>query len=157
MQDRSGQQGHHDHVPVSKLDSRNAKIIKSSSPALRRTQLPPTLHDAPLYEMKANLFKALAHPARVRILEILVAADGPCPVSGLLTALDIEASLLSQHLSVLRRHHVVTSTRSGNAVTYELAHPQVADLLRVARSFLLERLTAQQEQLALATRLEAGR
>lgn len=119
--------------------------------------MPPTLHDAPLYEMKANLFKALAHPARVRILEILVAADGPCPVSGLLTALHIEASLLSQHLSVLRRHHVVTSTRSGNAVTYELAHPQVADLLRVARSFLLERLTAQQEQLALATRLEAGR
>lgn len=110
--------------------------------------------DAPLYEIKANLFKALAHPARVRVLEILVAADGPCAVSDILTALDIEASLLSQHLSVLRRHHVVTSTRSGNAVTYELAHPQVADLLEVARSFLLERLATQQEQLARAARLE---
>ena len=119
--------------------------------------MPPPAPDAPLYEIKANLFKALAHPARVRILELLVAADGPCPVSDILSALDIEASLLSQHLSVLRRHHVVTSTRTGNAVTYELAHPQVADLLRVARSFLLDRLAAQQEQLALAAQLEAGR
>jgi DNA-binding transcriptional ArsR family regulator len=116
-----------------------------------------TAPDAPLYEIKANLFKALAHPARVRILEILVTADGPCPVSDILTTLDIEASLLSQHLSVLRRHHVVTSTRAGNAVIYELAHPQVADLLKVARSFLLDRLAAQHEQLALATQLEASR
>lgn len=119
--------------------------------------MPHTPLDAPLYEIKANLFKALAHPARVRILEILVTTDGPCPVSDILTALDIEASLLSQHLGVLRRHHVVTSTRAGNAVTYELAHPQVADLLRVARSFLLDRLTAQQGQLALAAELEASR
>lgn len=119
--------------------------------------MPYTSPDAPLYEIKADLFKALAHPVRVHILELLVAADGPCAVSGLLQALDIEASLLSQHLSVLRRHHVVTSTRVGNAVTYELAHPQVADLLAIARSFLLERLASEQEQLTLATRLEAGR
>lgn len=119
--------------------------------------MPDSSPDAPLYEIKANLFKALAHPARVRILEILVAADGPCQVSDLLDALGLEASLLSQHLAVLRRHHVVTSTRSGNAVTYELAHPQVADLLAVARSFLLDRLATQQEQLALATRLESAR
>ncbi|GAA1136201.1 ArsR/SmtB family transcription factor [Ornithinicoccus hortensis] len=111
--------------------------------------------DAPLYEIKANLFKALAHPARIRVLEILVDADGPCAVSEILGALDIEASLLSQHLSVLKRHHVVTSARAGNAVTYELAHPQVADLLRVARSFLLDRLTVQQEQLAQAALLDA--
>lgn len=119
--------------------------------------MPQPVPDAPLYEIKANLFKSLAHPARVRILEILAAADGPCPVSDILTALDIEASLLSQHLSVLRRHHVVTSVRAGNAVTYELAHPQVADLLRVARSVLLERLATQQDQLALAAQMEAGR
>lgn len=113
--------------------------------------------DAPLYEIKANLFKALAHPARVRILEILVATEGPCPVSEILAALDIEASLLSQHLSVLKRHNVVTSTRVGNTVTYQLAHPQVAGLLQVARAFLVDRLAAQQKQLALAVRMDAGR
>ena len=112
--------------------------------------------DAPLYEIKANLFKALAHPARVRILEILVATDGPCAVSDILDALEIEASLLSQHLSVLKRHNVVTSARTGNTVTYQLAHPQVAGLLQVARAFLLDRLAAQQEQLALAVQMDAG-
>lgn len=116
-----------------------------------------TAPDAPLYEIKANLFKALAHPARIRVLEILVDADGPCPVSEILNALEIEASLLSQHLSVLKRHNVVTSVRVGNVVTYQLAHSQVADLLRVARSFLLERLTVQQQQLAQAALLDEAR
>lgn len=119
--------------------------------------MPHPRTDAPLYEIKANLFKALAHPVRVRVLELLVAADGPCPVSDLLTALGIEASLLSQHLSVLRRHHAVTATRIGKTVTYELAHPQVADLLAVARSFLIDRLAAQQDQLAMAVQLDTAR
>lgn len=110
--------------------------------------------DAPLYEIKANLFKALAHPARIRVLEILVSRDGPVPVSDLLSVLDVEASLLSQHLAVLRRHHVVTSTRSGNTVTYQVTHPQVVDLLRVARAFLLDRLTVDEEQLARATAMQ---
>ncbi|MCK0112988.1 metalloregulator ArsR/SmtB family transcription factor [Ornithinimicrobium sp. F0845] len=118
--------------------------------------MPHAFPDAPLYEIKANLFKALAHPVRVRILELLVVADGPCPVSDLLSALDIEASLLSQHLSVLRRHHVVTSHRVGKTMTYELAHPQVADLLAVARSFLVDRLTAQQGQLAMAIQMDTA-
>lgn len=136
-------------------------MLKSSID--RPTPLPdegtvtPTSPDAPLYEIKANLFKALAHPARIRVLEILVASDEPCPVSEILTALDIEASLLSQHLSVLKRHHVVTSSRVGNVVTYETAHPEVADLLRVARSFLMARLTSQQEQLAQAAGLDVPR
>lgn len=137
-------------------DLENAKIIKRSlSPDLDTPVPHTTPADAPLYEIKANLFKALAHPARIRILEILVAADAPCPVSDILEALDIEPSLLSQHLSVLKRHHVVTSTRIGNTVTYQLAHPQVAGLLQVARAFLVDRLAAQQEQLALAVQMDA--
>lgn len=119
--------------------------------------MPYSSPDAPLYEIKADLFKALAHPVRVHVLEILEAAHAPCPVSDLLEALDIEASLLSQHLGVLRNHHVVTSTRVGNAVTYELAQPQVVELLRVARSFLVERLATQHQQLAGAVAAESGR
>ncbi|AXH95637.1 ArsR/SmtB family transcription factor [Ornithinimicrobium avium] len=113
--------------------------------------------DAPLYEIKADLFKALAHPVRVHILELLVDADGPCPVSDLLDTLGIEASLLSQHLGVLRRHHVVVSRRVGNTVTYEVAQPRVADLLGVARSFVVDRLATQQDQLASAVAAEGGR
>ena len=85
--------------------------------------------EAPLYEIKANLFKGLAHPARIRILEIL--AESPsqsCPVSELLGGTGLEPSHLSQHLATLRRHRVVTSVRTANSVTYSLAHPKIAEL-----------------------------
>ena len=101
----------------------------------------------PLYEIKANLFKALAHPARIRILEILSASGQPTPVSEILVQTDIEPTLLSQHLAVLKRHHVVTNHRVGNAVFYELAHPKISELLVIARVFLADTLGAQRDQL----------
>lgn len=111
----------------------------------------------PLYEIKANLFKALAHPARIRVLELLAAApDNSAPVSFLLAETGLEASHLSQHLATLRRHGVVTSSRSANAVTYRLAHPKIAELLAIARTFLLDTLADSNEQLKLARRLPSG-
>ncbi len=112
---------------------------------------------APLYEIKANLFKALAHPARIRVLELLAAAPGQtAPVSYLLAETGLEASHLSQHLATLRKHKVVTSVRSANAVTYRLAHPGIAELLAIARTFLLDTLADSNEQLRLAQQLPAG-
>lgn len=112
---------------------------------------------APLYEIKANLFKALAHPARVRVLELLAAApDTAAPVSYLLAETGLEASHLSQHLATLRRHRVVTSVRTANAVTYRLAHPKIAELLAIARIFLLDSLAESGEQLRLAQELPAS-
>ena len=101
----------------------------------------------PLYEIKANLFKALAHPARIRVLEILSASGGPTPVSEVQAKTAIEPTLLSQHLAVLKRHHVVTNHRVGNAVFYELAHPKISELLVIARIFLADTLGAQRDQL----------
>ncbi len=108
----------------------------------------------PLYEIKANLFKALAHPARIRVLELLSAApDNAAPVSYLLAETGLEASHLSQHLATLRRHGVVTSTRAANTVTYRLAHPKIAELLAIARTFLLDSLADSNDQLRLAQEL----
>jgi len=104
--------------------------------------------ERPLYEIKANLFKALAHPARIRVLEILSANNGPTPVSEILAATDIEPTLLSQHLAVLKRHHVVSAERTRNAVHYELTHPSIRDLLVSARSFLADTLKARHQQLS---------
>ncbi|WP_019972462.1 metalloregulator ArsR/SmtB family transcription factor [Mycobacterium sp. 141] len=103
--------------------------------------------EQPLYEIKANLFKALAHPARIRILEILSASGEPTPVSEILAEIEIEPTLLSQHLAVLKRHHVVSGQRIGNAVFYELAHPKISELLVIARTFLADTLGAQRDQL----------
>ncbi|MCV7254545.1 winged helix-turn-helix transcriptional regulator [Mycolicibacterium fluoranthenivorans] len=103
--------------------------------------------ERPLYEIKANLFKALAHPARIRVLEIVSMSDDPVPVSAILGDTDIEPTVLSQHLAVLKRHHVVQGKRVGNAVYYQLAHPKVAELLRIARVFLTDTLAARRDQL----------
>lgn len=100
----------------------------------------------PLYEVKAGLFKGLAHPIRIRILEVLSAAP-EVTVSELLSIVELEASHVSQHLAVLRRNRLVVSERRGSLVYYRLAYPQVADLLRVARALLAEVLETTQQQL----------
>ena len=101
----------------------------------------------PLYEVKANLFKGLAHPIRVRVLEVL-SAHPEISVADLLADTGTEASHLSQHLSVLRRHNLVIAERRGSQVFYRLAYPQVADLLAVSRSLLIDILETTQQQLA---------
>jgi ArsR family transcriptional regulator len=103
----------------------------------------------PLYQAKAELFRTLGHPIRIRVLELL--QDRSRPVSELLQELDIEASSLSQQLAVLRRAGIVVSTRRGTSVTYELAASDVAELMRAARRFLTEVLAGQGQLLAELT------
>ncbi|MEV8016118.1 metalloregulator ArsR/SmtB family transcription factor [Streptomyces sp. NPDC086554] len=99
----------------------------------------------PLYEAKAEFFRMLGHPVRIRVLELL--QDGPMPVRELLAAIEIEPSNLSQQLAVLRRSGIVTATRSGSTVVYELAGGDVAELLAAARRILSALLTGQSELL----------
>lgn len=106
----------------------------------------------PLYEVKANLFKGLAHPVRVRVLEVLASAD-TVSVADLLADTGLEASHLSQHLSVLRLHNLVVAERRGSQVFYRLAYPRVADLLNVSRALLIEILNHTQQQLASTVNL----
>jgi DNA-binding transcriptional ArsR family regulator len=101
----------------------------------------------PLYEVKSNLFKGLAHPVRVRVLEVL-AASSSVSVTDLLSDTGLEASHLSQHLSVLRRHNLVVAERRASQVFYRLAYPKVADLLSISRALLVEILETTQQQLA---------
>ncbi|MGO1768556.1 MAG: ArsR/SmtB family transcription factor [Microbacterium sp.] len=91
----------------------------------------------PLYEVKASLFKGLAHPLRIRILELL-SADEELSVGALQRETGLEASHLSQHLSVLRRYRLVTSERRASHVYYRLAGARVSEMLTVARALLLD-------------------
>ncbi|MGW1785942.1 ArsR/SmtB family transcription factor [Streptomyces sp. NPDC002143] len=88
----------------------------------------------PLYEAKAEFFRMLGHPVRIRVLELL--QDGPRPVRELLAEIEVEPSNLSQQLAVLRRSGIVTATRTGSTVVYELAGGDVAELLAAARRIL---------------------
>lgn len=108
----------------------------------------------PLYEMKANLFKGLAHPFRIHILELLSDAD-EVSVARLGEVTGLEASHLSQHLSVLRRHRLVVSERRASHVYYRLADHQAAEMLAVARALLLEIVRTDGERLDDVTSLPA--
>jgi len=101
----------------------------------------------PLYQSKAEFFRTLGHPVRIRVLELL--GDGPKAVRELLADVEIEASSMSQQLAVLRRAGIVTSYRDGAAVMYALAGPDVADVMRAARRFLTEMIAGQAQLLEL--------
>ncbi|MFK0110223.1 ArsR/SmtB family transcription factor [Streptomyces sp. NPDC091217] len=108
----------------------------------------------PLYEAKAEFFRMLGHPVRIRVLELL--QDGPKPVRELLAAIEVEPSSLSQQLAVLRRSGIVTATRTGSTVVYELAGGDVADLLAAARRILTTLLTGRQDLLEELRETTAG-
>ncbi|GGV27412.1 hypothetical protein GCM10010495_49440 [Kitasatospora herbaricolor] len=88
----------------------------------------------PLYQVKADFFRMLGHPVRIRVLELL--QGGPLPVRALLADIGVEPSNLSQQLAVLRRSGIVVSHREGTVVLYALAGGDVADFLRSARRIL---------------------
>ncbi|GIF94696.1 transcriptional regulator [Catellatospora chokoriensis] len=99
----------------------------------------------PLYESKAEFFRTLGHPVRIRVLEMLV--DGPMAVRDLLADVAIEPSSLSQQLAVLRRAGIVVSYREGAAVMYAMSGPDVAEVMVAARRFLTAMIAQQTELL----------
>ena len=94
---------------------------------------------------EGGLFKALGHPARIRALELL--AERESTISELAVGTGLELSHLSQQVSVLRKAGIVVSRRSGNNVICELADPQTAELLAVARRMLTLNLRQSQKLL----------
>lgn len=85
----------------------------------------------PLQTFKARFFRALAHPARIRILETLIKGDRS--VQELQEALGLEQPVVSQQLAVLRNQGIVTSEKHGLSVRYALRDPAIEELLTVAR------------------------
>ena len=101
----------------------------------------------PIQQIKAEFFRALSHPARIRILEVLT-TRGECSVGELVPEVGIESSHLSQQLGVLRRANLVVTRKSGSNVYYRLADPRLAKLLDLTKKILLDYLTAARDQLA---------
>lgn len=104
-------------------------------------------------EIKAALFKALAHPGRVRILELL--REGERSVADLVPLAGLEASHLSQQLGVLRRAGVVSSRREGPNVVYAIVDDEIVELLAVARRFLINTLSVSEDLLGALRKADA--
>jgi DNA-binding transcriptional ArsR family regulator len=99
----------------------------------------------PIDKLKAEFFKTLGHPARIRILELL--AEGEHSVGELMPELGLESSHLSQQLAVLRRTGMVEARKQGNNVIYSIASTDIAELLLLARKVLTGLLTDQMDLL----------
>jgi DNA-binding transcriptional ArsR family regulator len=98
-----------------------------------------TGHEASISELKSDLFHALANPGRIRILETLL--NGERSVGDLQPEVGLEHSHLSQQLGLLRRAGIVTSRKQGAMVIYSIRNPLLAELLDVAKRFLITSLT----------------
>lgn len=99
----------------------------------------------PVYRAKAEMFRILGHPARVRALELL--RDGERTVGDLQSALGLDSSGTSQHLGVLRRNGILDSRRDGTSVYYRVKDPRTFQLLEIARQILTTSLSESQQLL----------
>lgn len=87
-----------------------------------------------VFEDVARLFGVLAHPTRLRILTLLHRAEQD--VSSLRDALGVPAANVSQHLALLRSHHVVSMQRKGTHIFYALRDPRVAEIINCSLDIL---------------------
>ncbi len=99
-----------------------------------------------VHVVKANLFRVLGHPARVRILELL--RDGERSVGALQKELGLDSGGTSQHLAGLRRIGLVESRREGTSVYYRVEDERVFDLLEAGRGIITRQLSEQQSILS---------
>ena len=94
---------------------------------------------------KAEFFKALAHPARIRILEHL--RDGEKPAGEIMEALGLEQSNGSQHLAVLRNKDILVARREGASVFYSVRDPMLYEVLDLLRKYFFDHLSEMRELL----------
>ncbi|HEX6024073.1 MAG TPA: metalloregulator ArsR/SmtB family transcription factor [Solirubrobacter sp.] len=92
----------------------------------------------PVYALKAEFFRALGHPARVRLLQKL--REGEQTVGALQAALALDSSGTSQHLAALRKQGIVEARREGTNVYYRVKDPRILELLELAKSILAANL-----------------
>ena len=109
----------------------------------------PAGRSHPVYLLKAEFFRVLGHPVRVRILELL--REGERSVGELQAALELDSSGTSQHLGALRKQGLLETRREGTSVFYRVKDPRAFQLLEVARQILTSNLAESQALLGELT------
>lgn len=99
---------------------------------MAKKSLDPKHFDA-LRKFKAGIFKVLAHPTRIHVIETL--CSGEFSVGSILKRVKVEPANLSQHLSILRQSHLVVTRKNGNQVLYSLRDPLLAEVLNAMRKY----------------------
>ena len=102
--------------------------------------------DMEVYEMQAEMAGALAHPVRLRILDLL--SSGEYSTQALLSDLEIPKANLSQHIMVLRTVGLLEVRRDGRSQYLRLAFPRITEACKIVRSLLMEKLAAQERHVS---------
>lgn len=110
---------------------------------------------APLQQFKADLFRCLAHPIRIRIMELL--RDGERTVGDLQASLELDSSSVSQQLAVLRARDIVEARKVGTSVYYRVRDTRIYCILDAAREIFEAHVAALQDILAAERQEEAAR
>jgi len=105
----------------------------------------PAIATDELQRFKATFFRALAHPLRIRILELLVKGDRT--VQELQEAVGVDQPVVSQQLAVLRANNIVSGKKEGVSVRYAVRDPLIANLLDTARQIFNNHLVGTQDLL----------
>ena len=92
----------------------------------------------PRYGWEAELFQALAHPARLMLLDLI--GEGPRCACEILPSVDLDQSTVSRHLSTLRRAGVLKARKDGVRVLYEVSDPRIFELRRLTGEILRARM-----------------
>lgn len=100
--------------------------------------MPSRVTQPPIYALKAEFFRALGHPVRVRMLQLL--RDGEMSVGALQAELDLDSSGTSQHLAALRKQGLVSSRRDGTSVYYSVKDERTLTLLQLAKDIISSNL-----------------
>lgn len=90
----------------------------------------------PIHRIKAEFFRTLGHPARVRVLELLRDGEMEMTVGDLQAELGIDSSGTSQHLSAMRRQGILEARKEGTSVYYKVRDPRIFQLLESARQVI---------------------
>ena len=115
------------------MSSRRSPSVPRANPSAAHVR------SDPVYVVKAQLFRVLGHPLRIRILELL--RDGERTVGDLQAELGLDSSSTSQHLAALRQQGVLDSRPAGTNVYYRIRDPRISQVLAVAKEILTSALS----------------
>ncbi len=105
----------------------NARIMANCS---AETKAGTAARHRMTYRQQARVLKALAHEARLMIVDRLL--QGECSAGALTKLVGLDASTVSKHLALLRSHGIVDDRREGSTVYYRLLTPCVASFFSCA-------------------------
>jgi ArsR family transcriptional regulator len=115
-------------------------------------------HDAAretIQQLKAEFFRTLGHPARLRVIGLL--RDGEKTVGQLQAELGIDSSGASQHLAAMRRAGILEARKEGTSVHYSVRDPRIFQMMESARQVIGSHLEETQALLGELGEEEAPR